>query len=68
MSAGYFLNFRRRFEQMWAAPIQSLGQFRNRIIAVTERALQRTLSNNGALTPIPVRAETNRRRFGPSRD
>jgi len=62
MSAIFLLSFQRRVGRQWAGRINSLRQIRGRIVAATERAVQRLFGNEGSLVPIPVRAAGRQRR------
>jgi hypothetical protein len=67
MSAMLLLSFHRRVERRLTELDNSLRGIRDRIVAATERALQRLFGNEGSLVPIPVRAVVRPRRPDPSR-
>jgi len=67
MSATLLLSFHRRVGRRWSELNNSLRDIRGRIVAATERAVQRAFSNGGSLVPIPVRAAVRPRRPDPSR-
>jgi hypothetical protein len=67
MSAILPRSFHRRVGRQLAERINALKQTRGRIVAATERAVQRLFGNEGSLVPIPVRASVRRRRPDPSR-
>ena len=67
MSAILLLSFHRRVGQRLTELNNSLRDIRDRIVATTERAVQRAFNNGGSLVPIPVRAVVRQRRPDPSR-
>jgi hypothetical protein len=62
LMSAFLLSFQRRVGRQWAGRINSLRQIRGRIVAATERAVQRLFGNEGSLVPIPVRVPGRQRR------